>query len=59
MSNNLSDRVTDLERRVSRFESREEGMTLTTKLIIGAVGFVVTIIGAVATIVGLYFAFVK
>lgn len=46
----LAERAAAIERRVSRFENREEGMTLTTKLIVGTVGFA-------ATLIGLYFTF--
>lgn len=58
-NNSLNDRVADLEKRVSRFELREEGMTLTSKLIIGAIGLVVTILAGIGTVVGLYFTFTK
>ena len=37
-------RVEAVERRISRFESREEGMTLTTKLIMGAAAFLATLL---------------
>lgn len=43
-------RVEGLERRVSRFENREEGMSLTSKFIVGLVGLL-------ATLVGLWLAF--
>lgn len=43
-------RIEQLERRVARFENREEGMGLTWKIAIAA-------LGAVATLVGLWFAF--
>jgi len=39
-----------LAERVARFENREEGISKTTKIIVGAIGLL-------ATIVGLYFAF--
>lgn len=55
----ITERITNLERRVARFESREEGMTLTSKLIIGAVGFLVTVLAGLGTAVGLYFTLVK
>ena len=45
-----SERISGCEKRISRFENREEGMSLTSKIVISAVGFV-------ATIVSLYFAF--
>lgn len=46
----ISHEVEALEKRVARFENREEGIGWTTKLIIGAVGLA-------ATLAGLYFAF--
>ena len=46
----LEREIRSLADRVARFENREEGMTMTTKIIVGAVGFL-------ATLVGLYFAF--
>jgi hypothetical protein len=52
-------RIEALERRVARFENREEGMTLSTKLALGAVGALATLAGLAATLVGLYFAFVN
>jgi len=45
-------RMEALERRVSRFENREEGVSLTTKIIMGAAGFL-------ATLLGIYFTFHK
>jgi hypothetical protein len=45
----LDDKVAALEKRVSRFENREEGIGWTTKAIISAVALV-------STLVGLYFA---
>jgi len=36
--------IETVERRVSRFENREEGMTLTTKVIMGAIGLVATLV---------------
>lgn len=41
---NETARVETVERRVSRFENREEGMTLTTKLIMGAAAFLATLL---------------
>lgn len=52
-------RDTAIEQRVARFENREEGMSLTTKLVIGAVGFLATILGIVGSAVGLYLAFAR
>lgn len=49
VDNNLSEKIAINERRISRFENREEGMTMTTKVIVGAAGLL-------ATLVGLYFA---
>lgn len=40
-----NERITAIERRVSRFENREEGMSLTTKIIVGAVGLLATLVG--------------
>lgn len=37
-------KIEAVERRISRFENREEGMTLTTKLIMGAVAFLATLL---------------
>lgn len=45
-------RIDALEKEVSRFKNREEGVGLTTKIIVGAIGLL-------ATIVGLYLAFGK
>jgi len=45
-----AERAAAIERRVSRFENREEGMSLTTKLIVGVVGFA-------ATLISIYFTF--
>ena len=45
-----NEKMTLLERRVSRFENREEGMGLSTKLIVGGISLI-------ATLVSLYFAF--
>lgn len=44
-----------LEKRVSRFENREEGVKLSTKVIVGLAGLVATLLGIVATGLGLYF----
>jgi hypothetical protein len=46
----LAARVEANERRIARFENREEGMTLTTKLLVGGLGLF-------ATLIGIYFAF--
>ena len=46
----LSKEVDAIDKRVARFENREEGIGWTTKLIIGAVGLL-------ATLLGIYFAF--
>lgn len=43
-------RITAIEQRVARFENREEGMSMTTKILVSA-------LGALATVVGIYFAF--
>lgn len=44
-----AEKIVALEKRVSRFENREEGMSATTKIIVGAIGLI-------ATLVSLYFA---
>ncbi len=48
----VSNRITQVEQRVARFENREEGMSMTTK-------FLISSLGVVATLIGLYFAFKK
>jgi hypothetical protein len=45
-----NEKLLALERRVSKFEDRESGITLTTKILIGAISLA-------ATIAGLYFMF--
>jgi hypothetical protein len=54
-----STKIETLEQRISRFENREEGIKLSTKLIVGLIGFIATLIGIVGGAVGLYFAFHK
>lgn len=46
----VSNRITQVEQRVARFENREEGMSMTTKFLISG-------LGVVATLIGMYFAF--
>ena len=46
----INNRIDLVERRVARFENREEGMSMTTKFLISG-------LGVIATIIGLYFAF--
>jgi hypothetical protein len=55
----ISGQVTILEQRISRFENREEGMGLTAKLAIGALGCVVSLVGLIATLLTIYFAVMK